>query len=157
MEQDHRFVKHHVHPVLGLGVFDTVQQPIQGYDAIYMFHKGQVEGTGKENAGAQSLLLTSCSGWQHKEPLSCLALCSNSVFITPHKQLHEYVFQSVHYRLWGCMVQFLPLGQTSSLGCMGRRNRCRPEMAHGYSSPRRALESAVLMGSYSDRAQGVQG
>ena len=119
MEQDHRFVKHHVHPVLGLGVFDTVQQPIQGYDAIYMFHKGQVEGTGKENAVAQSLLLTSCSGWQHKEPLSRLALCSNSVFITPHKQLHEYVFQNVHYRLWCRMAQFPPLGQTSYLGCVG--------------------------------------
>jgi hypothetical protein len=99
VEQDHRFVKHHVHPVLGLGVFNTVQRTIQGYDAIYMFHKGQVEGTGKENAVAQSLLLTSCSGWQHKEPLSRLALCSNSIFTT--------------------------LQQISSLGRMGRRKRCR--------------------------------
>jgi len=106
VEQDHRFVKHHVHPVLELGVFDTVQQTIQGYDAIYMFHKGQVEASGKENAAAQSLLLTSCLGWQHKEPLSRLALCSNSIFTTLHKQLHEYVFQSVHYRLWCRMAQF---------------------------------------------------
>jgi hypothetical protein len=108
VEQDHRFVKHHVNPVLGLGVFDTMQRTSQGYDAMYMFHKGQVEGTGKENAVAQSRLLTSCSGWQHEEPLSRLA-SSNAVCPTLHRQLHEHALQSVHYRPW-CRMHSFPSG-----------------------------------------------
>ena len=99
VEQDHRLAKHHVNSGLRLGVFDTVQRTIQSYDAIYMFYKGQVEGTGKEKTVTQSRLLTSCSGWQRPESLSRLASGSNAVCTTLHKQPHVHALQRAHHRL----------------------------------------------------------
>ena len=44
LEQDHRFVKRRVNPGLGFGTFATAERTIQGYEAIHMLRKGQIEG-----------------------------------------------------------------------------------------------------------------
>src|SRR5262245_42660136 len=44
IEQDHRFVKRRVNPGLGVGAFHTAQRTIQGYEAMHMLRKGQIEG-----------------------------------------------------------------------------------------------------------------
>jgi IS6 family transposase len=53
IEQDHRFVKRRVNPGLGFGAFHTVQRTIQGYEAIHMLRKGQIEGIAKRDILAQ--------------------------------------------------------------------------------------------------------
>ena len=44
IEQDHRCVKRRVHPGLEFGTFATAQRAIQGYEAMHMLRKGQLEG-----------------------------------------------------------------------------------------------------------------
>ena len=53
LEQDHRFVKRRVNAGLGFGGFATVQRTIQGYEAIHMIRKGQLEGIPKGDVLAQ--------------------------------------------------------------------------------------------------------
>jgi IS6 family transposase len=43
IKQDHRLVKRRVNPGLGFGTFHTTQRTIQGYEAIHMLRKGQIE------------------------------------------------------------------------------------------------------------------
>jgi transposase-like protein len=47
VKHDHRFVKHWVKPRFGFGAFDSARRTIQGYEAMHMFRKGQVEGITK--------------------------------------------------------------------------------------------------------------
>jgi IS6 family transposase len=54
LEQDHRFVKRRVNPGLGFGSFRTARRTIQGYEAMHMIRKGQVEGIAKGDVLAQN-------------------------------------------------------------------------------------------------------
>jgi transposase, IS6 family len=54
VEQDHRFIKRRVNPGLGFGSFRTARRTIQGYEAMHMIRKGQVEGIAKEDILAQN-------------------------------------------------------------------------------------------------------
>ena len=47
VEQDHRFIKRRVNPVLGFGSFRTARRTLQGYEAMHMLRKGQVKGIAK--------------------------------------------------------------------------------------------------------------
>jgi transposase, IS6 family len=47
VEQDHRFVKRRVNPGLGFGAFHTAHRTIQGYEAMHMLRKGQIERLAK--------------------------------------------------------------------------------------------------------------
>lgn len=57
MEQDHRFIKRRVNPGLGFGAFATAQRTIQGYEAMHMLHKGQLEGMAKRDVLAQNRVI----------------------------------------------------------------------------------------------------
>jgi transposase, IS6 family len=57
VEQDHRFIKRRVNPGLGFGTFATAQRTIQGYEAMHMFRKGQIEGIAKGNVLAQNYFI----------------------------------------------------------------------------------------------------
>jgi len=54
IEQDHRFMKRHVNLGLGFGAFATAQRTIQGYEAMHMLRKGQIEGLAKRDVVAQN-------------------------------------------------------------------------------------------------------
>lgn len=57
IEQDHRFVKRRVHPGLGVGTSTTAQRTIQGYEAMHMLRKGQLEGMTKGDVLAQNRVI----------------------------------------------------------------------------------------------------
>jgi len=62
VEQDHRFVKRRVNPGLGFGAFQTAQRTIQGYEAIHMLRKGQIEGITKRDVLAQNRMINQMFG-----------------------------------------------------------------------------------------------
>jgi transposase-like protein len=62
VEQDHRFVKRRVNPGLGFGAFDTAQRTIQGYEAMHMLRKGQIEGLTKRDILAQNYIINQMFG-----------------------------------------------------------------------------------------------
>jgi transposase, IS6 family len=62
VEQDHRFVKRRVNPGLGFGTFPTAQRTIQGYEAIHMVRKGQLEGLAKGDILAQNRVINQLCG-----------------------------------------------------------------------------------------------
>jgi transposase, IS6 family len=62
VEQDHRFVKRRVNPGLGCGAFDTAQRTIQGYEAMHMLRKGQIEGLTKRDILAQNHIINQMFG-----------------------------------------------------------------------------------------------
>jgi transposase, IS6 family len=62
IERDHRFVKPRVNPGLGFGAFSTAQQTIQGYEAMHMLRKGQIEGLAKGGVLAQNRVLNQLFG-----------------------------------------------------------------------------------------------
>jgi transposase-like protein len=43
IEQDHRFIKRKVKPMLGFGSFETAEKTICGIEVMHMIKKGQVE------------------------------------------------------------------------------------------------------------------
>jgi transposase, IS6 family len=47
-------VKRRVSPGLGHGTFATAQRTRQGYEAMHLFRKGQIEGIAKGNVLAQN-------------------------------------------------------------------------------------------------------
>jgi transposase-like protein len=47
VEQDHRFIKRLVKPGMGFFSFKTTWRTLQGYEAIYMMRKGQMQGVSK--------------------------------------------------------------------------------------------------------------
>jgi IS6 family transposase len=57
LEQDHRFVKRRVNPGLGCGAFSTAERTIQGYEAMHMLRKGQMEGIAKRDILAQNRVI----------------------------------------------------------------------------------------------------
>jgi transposase, IS6 family len=62
IEQDHRFVKRRVNPGLGFGAFHTAQRTIQGYEAMHMLYKGQIEGMAKRDILAQNRVINQMFG-----------------------------------------------------------------------------------------------
>jgi IS6 family transposase len=62
VEQDHRFVKGRVNPGLGFGAFHTAQRTIQGYEAMHMLRKGQLEGVTKRDVLAQNRVINQLFG-----------------------------------------------------------------------------------------------
>jgi transposase, IS6 family len=62
VEQDHRFVKHRVHAGLGFGAFAAVQRTIQGYEAMHMLRKGQLEGLTKRDVLTQNRVINQLFG-----------------------------------------------------------------------------------------------
>jgi IS6 family transposase len=62
VEQDHRFVKRRVNPGLGFGAFATAQRTIQGYEAMHMLRKGQIEGMAKRDVLAQNRVINQLFG-----------------------------------------------------------------------------------------------
>jgi transposase, IS6 family len=63
IEQDHRFVKRRVNPGLGFGAFATAQRTLQGYEAMHMPHKGQIEGLAKGDILAQNSVINQLFGF----------------------------------------------------------------------------------------------
>ena len=53
IEQDHRFIKRLVRLGLGFGEFHSAKRTLQGYEAMNMIRKGQVEGATKGDIEAQ--------------------------------------------------------------------------------------------------------
>jgi IS6 family transposase len=62
MEQDHRFMKRRVNQRLGFGTFVTAQRTIQGYEAMHMLRKGQLEGVAKGDVLAQNRVINQLFG-----------------------------------------------------------------------------------------------
>jgi transposase, IS6 family len=62
VEQDHRLVKRRVNPGLGFGALHTAQRTIQGYEAMDMIHKGQLEGIAKRDVLAQNRVIEQLFG-----------------------------------------------------------------------------------------------
>jgi transposase, IS6 family len=62
VEQDHRLVKRRVNPGLGFGTFHTAQQTIQGYEAMHILRKGQLEGLARGDVLAQNRAINQLFG-----------------------------------------------------------------------------------------------
>jgi transposase, IS6 family len=62
IEQDHRCVKRLVNPGLGFGAFHTAQRTLQGYEAMHMLRKGQIEGLDKGDVLAQNWVINQMFG-----------------------------------------------------------------------------------------------
>jgi transposase-like protein len=62
VEQDHRFVKRRVNPGLGCGALATAPRTIQGYEAMHMLRKGQLEGVAKGDVLAQNHVINQLFG-----------------------------------------------------------------------------------------------
>jgi IS6 family transposase len=62
VEQDHRIVKRRVDPGLGFGAFATAQRTLQGYEALHMIRKGQLEGIAKGDVLAQNRVINQLFG-----------------------------------------------------------------------------------------------
>jgi IS6 family transposase len=62
VEQDHRFMKRRVNPGLGFGAFATAQRTIQGYEAMRMLRKGQLEGLAKGDVLGQNRVINQMFG-----------------------------------------------------------------------------------------------
>ena len=53
IEQDHRFIKRLVKPGMGFFSFDSAWRTLQGYEAMHMLRKGQMQGVNKEDITGQ--------------------------------------------------------------------------------------------------------
>jgi transposase-like protein len=62
IERDHRCVKRLVNPGLGFGAFHTAQWTLQGYEAMHMLRKGQIEGLDKGDVLAQNWVINQMFG-----------------------------------------------------------------------------------------------
>ena len=62
VEQEHRFVKRRVNPGLGFGAFHTAQRTIQGYEAMHMLRKGQMEGMDQKDVLALNRVINRLFG-----------------------------------------------------------------------------------------------
>ena len=51
-----------MNPRLGFGAFSTAQRTIQGYEAMHMFHKGQLKGIAQGNVLAQNCFIKELFG-----------------------------------------------------------------------------------------------
>jgi IS6 family transposase len=82
LEQDHRFVKRHMNPGLGFGAFTTAQRTIQGYEAMHMLRKGQIEGMAKGDVLAQNRVINQMFGLAASRVLARPLPTLRSVFAT---------------------------------------------------------------------------
>ena len=62
VEQDHRLMKRRVNPGLGFSAFSTAQRTIQGYEAMHMLRKGQLDGVAKGDVLAQNRVINQIFG-----------------------------------------------------------------------------------------------
>lgn len=62
IEQDHRFIKRLVKPGLGFFSFETAWRTLQGYEAMNMIRKGQIQGVEKGSIKAQITFISSLFG-----------------------------------------------------------------------------------------------
>jgi transposase-like protein len=62
IEQDHRFLKRLVKPGMGFFSFDTAWKTVQGYEAMHMIRKGQVQGVHKGEISSQATFIAALFG-----------------------------------------------------------------------------------------------
>ena len=62
LEQDHRFLKRLVEPVMGFFSFETAGRTLQGYEVMNMIRKGQMDGVGKGDITGQVAFIASLFG-----------------------------------------------------------------------------------------------
>lgn len=62
VEQDHRFIKRLTKPGMGFSSFETASKTLQGYEAMNMIRKGQVQGVRKGDILAQIQFLHQAFG-----------------------------------------------------------------------------------------------
>ena len=57
IEQDHRFIKRLVKPGRGFFSFETARKTFQGYEAMNMIRKGQVQGVNRGDSLSQAAFI----------------------------------------------------------------------------------------------------
>lgn len=62
IEQDHRFIKRLTKPGMGFFSFDTAWKTLQGYEAMHMIRKGQVQGVNKGEITSQATFIAELFG-----------------------------------------------------------------------------------------------
>jgi len=62
VEQDHRFIKRLVKPGMGFFSFETAWRTLQGYEAIHMMRKGQMQGVSKGDSLRQAAFIAELFG-----------------------------------------------------------------------------------------------
>ena len=62
VEQDHRFIKRLVKPGLGFFSFETAWRTLQGYEAMHMLRKGQMQGVAKGDVRGQVTFIATLFG-----------------------------------------------------------------------------------------------
>jgi transposase-like protein len=62
IEQDHRFIKWLVKPGMGFFSFETAWRTLQGYEAIHMMRKGQMQGVHKRDGARQAAFIAELFG-----------------------------------------------------------------------------------------------
>jgi len=62
VEQDHRFIKRLVKPGMGFFSFETAWRTLQGYEAINMLRKGQMQGIHKRDSLRQAAFIAELFG-----------------------------------------------------------------------------------------------
>jgi IS6 family transposase len=62
VEQDHRFIKRLVKPGMGFFSFETAWRTLQGYEAMNMIRKGQVQGVNKGDSPTQAAFIAELFG-----------------------------------------------------------------------------------------------
>ena len=77
VEQDHRFVKRRVNPGLGCGALATAQRTSQGYEAMHLLRKDQIEGRAKGDVLAQNRVINQLFGLAASRELASLSSPSN--------------------------------------------------------------------------------
>jgi len=62
IEQDHRFIKRLTKPGMGFFSFETAWRTVQGYEAMNMIRKGQLQGVAKGDVRSQMALIATLFG-----------------------------------------------------------------------------------------------
>ena len=62
VEQDHRFMKRVVKAGMGFFSFTTAWRTLQGYEAMNMIRKGQVQGVNRGNSPTQAMFIAELFG-----------------------------------------------------------------------------------------------
>lgn len=62
IEQDHRFIKRLVKPGMGFFSFATAWRTLQGYEAMHMIRKGQMQGVKKGDSSSQATFIAELFG-----------------------------------------------------------------------------------------------
>jgi transposase, IS6 family len=62
VEQDHRFIKRLLKPGLGFFSFETAWRTLQGYEAMNMMRKGQIQGVKKRDVRWQVIFIATLFG-----------------------------------------------------------------------------------------------